>query len=230
MSRLPHALRPRHGRNGYLLLLVLGLILATSVIGVHDLTSLVGLFGLYVALATFGVTGAPLRLRVLGYAAGSVTVVAGVAADVSHSDDLRGVAGIAAAAFTLMLIVAMLRDLARVTEVTLATASGLVVVYLLIGLMFGQAAAGIHAVDPSAFRADFGPLDGFDFIYYSYVTLATLGYGDITPAIGLTQALAVMEGVGGQLFLVTVVARVVSTMSAPRRRRPGGPGEEPPGE
>jgi voltage-gated potassium channel Kch len=47
-------------------------------------------------------------------------------------------------------------------------------------------------------------------IYFSFVTLATLGYGDIVPRSDLARGLAIVEGVGGQLFLAVMVARLVS--------------------
>jgi hypothetical protein len=50
--------------------------------------------------------------------------------------------------------------------------------------------------------------------YFSFVTLATLGYGDIAPAGEIGRGLAVIEGVGGQLFLAVMVARLVSVYAA----------------
>ena len=47
-------------------------------------------------------------------------------------------------------------------------------------------------------------------IYFSFVTLATLGYGDIVPRTDVARGLAIVEGVGGQLFLAVMVARLVS--------------------
>ena len=54
-------------------------------------------------------------------------------------------------------------------------------------------------------------------LYFSYVTLATLGYGDYTPAGNLGHALAVLEALIGQLYLVTVVAVVVTRLAGPGR-------------
>jgi voltage-gated potassium channel Kch len=52
-------------------------------------------------------------------------------------------------------------------------------------------------------------------IYFSFVTLATLGYGDITPRGDIARGIAIIEGVGGQLFLAVLVARLVSLYSKP---------------
>lgn len=223
-------LRPARGAYGQLLLLIVLLVVGSSVTGVRDVGALIGLFGLYVGFTTFRVADAPRRLRHAGYAAGLVALALAVAASASGSDDMRGVSGLVTGTFTLLLILATLRDLANVSEVTVTTLAGLVAVYLLVGLMFGQLYGGIDHIDAGAFRTDDPPIAGFDLIYFSYITIATVGFGDITPAIDLTRALAVLEGVGGQLFLVTVVARVVSNMAWRRRREAGGdegPGPSP---
>jgi voltage-gated potassium channel Kch len=52
-------------------------------------------------------------------------------------------------------------------------------------------------------------------LYFSFVTLATLGYGDIVPRADVARSLAIVEGVGGQLFLAVLVARLVSLYSKP---------------
>lgn len=52
-------------------------------------------------------------------------------------------------------------------------------------------------------------------IYFSLVTLATLGYGDIVPRTDVARGLAIVEGVGGQLFLAVLVARLMSLYSRP---------------
>jgi hypothetical protein len=49
-----------------------------------------------------------------------------------------------------------------------------------------------------------------EYVYFSFVTLTTLGFGDLSPAVGLPQALTVAEAVIGQVFLVTLVARLVT--------------------
>jgi len=52
-------------------------------------------------------------------------------------------------------------------------------------------------------------------IYFSFVTLATLSYGDIAPRTAVAPGIAIVEGVGGQLFLAVLVARLVSLYSKP---------------
>jgi hypothetical protein len=101
--------------------------------------------------------------------------------------------------------------------VTLQAAFGVLCIYLLVGMLFGLG-YGIVAVTES------GPLftngtDGHltDHIYFSFVTLTTTGYGDLAPAGNLARAMAVLEALTGQLYLVTVVAVIVANLR-PRRR------------
>jgi voltage-gated potassium channel Kch len=55
-------------------------------------------------------------------------------------------------------------------------------------------------------------------IYFSFVTLATIGYGDVVPLTDVARSLAILEGVGGQLFLAVLVARLVSLYSTKAKR------------
>ena len=85
-------------------------------------------------------------------------------------------------------------------------------VYFLIGLGFGAFFASLDFVEPASLagaRAT-GALTLADSIYFSFVTLATLGYGDIVPASLAARSLAVLEAVFGQLYLAVLVARLVS--------------------
>ena len=65
-----------------------------------------------------------------------------------------------------------------------------------------------------------------DFLYFSFITQTTVGYGDFTASGDLGRALAVLEALGGQLYLVTIIAVLVSRLSA--RARPGVPTVEVP--
>jgi len=82
--------------------------------------------------------------------------------------------------------------------------------YLLSGLIFGVSYMMIERHWPASFGAP-GAID-LDFpaaVYFSFVTLATLGYGDITPASEAARGLAILEAVGGQLYIAVLVARLV---------------------
>jgi len=80
-------------------------------------------------------------------------------------------------------------------------------VYLLIGVIWQNFYMLVDSFIPGSFEN--GQLTGGDFLYFSYITLSTLGYGDITPLNGPAQALAYTEAIIGQLYLTILVARLV---------------------
>jgi hypothetical protein len=96
---------------------------------------------------------------------------------------------------------------------------GAMCIYEMLGLIWALLYAGIVHLAPGAF-AD-GALNAsssfYEFVYYSFVTLTTLGYGDIVPAGGITKALAYMEAMTGQLYIAILIAGLVGSHLASRR-------------
>ena len=79
--------------------------------------------------------------------------------------------------------------------------------YLIIGLIGGFLAAGLEYMFPESYYHSTGMvLDLYNYIYYSFVTMTTLGYGDIIPITERSQALALMLVISGQLFLSVIIA------------------------
>jgi hypothetical protein len=91
--------------------------------------------------------------------------------------------------------------------------------YLLAGMFFGLFYWVLEQIGPGTFAAT-GEFTRMSALYFSFVTLATLGYGDIVPRADVARGLAIVEGVGGQLFLAVMVARLVSLYArgAPTKR------------
>jgi ion channel len=102
------------------------------------------------------------------------------------------------------------------------TVLGLLSVYLLIGMTFAATYIMIAVVSGEPFFAQTKNAEPVDFTYFSFVTLATVGYGDLTAANPLPRMLSAIEGLSGQLYLVTVVAVAVSRVRTRRDRSPGG--------
>jgi len=103
-------------------------------------------------------------------------------------------------------------------EVNRRSVSGAVCVYLLLGILYTYVYGAAAALGPGAFFAQ--GTDGTPAIrvYFSYVTLATLGYGDYTAAGRVGRALSVSEALLGQLYLVTIVALLVGNFGQIRRQ------------
>jgi hypothetical protein len=110
-------------------------------------------------------------------------------------------------------------------EVNFNTLAAGIAAYLIIGLFFAALYRGIAAAEGWEFFQDMSgvPRPG-DFMYFSFVTLTTVGYGDLAPHTDAARSAAVCEAVLGQIFLVTAVARIVSLMGV---RRPEPPAVSP---
>ena len=102
------------------------------------------------------------------------------------------------------------------------TILGLLCVYLLIGMTFAATFIMIAVTSGEPFFVQTKDAQPVDFTYFSFVTLATVGYGDFTAANPMPRMLAAVEGLTGQLYLVTVVAVAVSRVRTRRDRSPEG--------
>jgi len=108
--------------------------------------------------------------------------------------------------------------LVRNPEVNGQSLVGAACVYLLMGLFFALIYSITAFVTGSQFFASLTQPSLADYIYFSYITIATVGYGDLAPITTLGRMLAVTEAMTGQLYLVTVVALLVSTYRGQRSR------------
>ena len=103
-----------------------------------------------------------------------------------------------------------------VAAALISTILGAVCAYMLIGVVFGFTYALIGRIDPPFF-AKHGPVDQFDYFYFSYACLTTVGFGDFVSRGDFGRSLSVLEAVLGQIFLVTLIARLVSLFKPPQR-------------
>jgi len=95
------------------------------------------------------------------------------------------------------------------------TVAGALCVYLLIGLLFAYVFAIIDILGGPFFTQTSHP-SGVDFVYFSFVTLTTVGYGDLTARGNLGHMLSVGEALFGQLYLVAVVALLIANIGTSR--------------
>jgi len=104
--------------------------------------------------------------------------------------------------------------------ITLEEISGAISIYLLLGNIWAHIYMLVHLVDPASFDipaaletvkidTEVRTIEFNTWIYYSFVTLSTLGYGDITPVSGTARTLSWIEAVFGQLYIAMMIARVV---------------------
>ncbi len=94
---------------------------------------------------------------------------------------------------------------------------GVLCVYLLVGMAFAFTYGVIEALSNEPFFAQIADGSHSDFLYFSFVTLTTTGFGDLTAATSLGRSFVIIEALTGQIYLVTVVSLIVANLGRPRR-------------
>ena len=131
-------------------------------------------------------------------------------------------------AFYAFTTVAVFLEVIRSERVTPDTLYGAVCVYLLIGLTFGSLFDTIETITPGSFQINVstdGPVEirWRTLIFLSFMTLTTVGFGDVTPTTPQTQSLVSIEGVIGVLYVAVLIARIVAIHSRSRAEGRIGP-------
>lgn len=127
-------------------------------------------------------------------------------------------------AFIALVAVRILLYVMGQQTITTETILAALCVYLLFGLAWGLVYALVEQLAPGAFQfPKTVPASGMlqQLLYFSLVTLTTVGYGDINPQSPFAQALANLEAILGQIYLAVLVARLVGIQVAQRMRAPG---------
>ena len=132
--------------------------------------------------------------------------------------------------FLILVVGAILAHVFRSRRITRETIAGAVCAYLLIGAMWADVFSIIENVAPGSFADNSIEADAATvpepireqsdrFIYFSFVTLTTLGYGDITPTTRPAKNLAALEAIFGQLYLAVLIARLIGQQAKSDKER-----------
>ena len=153
-----------------------------------------------------------------------VAVAAVVAAIIAERIPSERLLGVAFGAVSILLAIAAITILRRVivgaTQVDFRTILGAVSVYALLGLLFALFFFAVGRWSHSEFFTGVAGPRSSDYLFFSYTTLTTTGYGNLIPAGTVGQSFAVFEMLVGQIFLVTLVARLVSLWRPGARTTP----------
>jgi voltage-gated potassium channel len=151
------------------------------------------------------------------YLTGIVFVVAGIAMSILAVNldviAFRYATNLAMVGFLVVAITHTLRQVVFGTELDTNRLVGAICVFLLLGMIWAFAYSLLELAVPGSFgSSDAGHGSGFDsrWLYFSFVTLTTLGYGDITPATSIARTLSYMQAVAGQFYVAVLVAGLVS--------------------
>ena len=206
------------GRYGLLLLLLIStyLLSAFSAGRLVDRLSI----ALFVTVLLLALRNSPLSRRwtlLLGGAALAGSAAAGAAALISPGTG-TGVSELWNGLVLLLTAVFIVRRVLARPSVTVQSIFGALSAYLIIGLMFATFYAAIQHLGGAPFFTHGQPGSTQTFQYFSFTTLTTLGYGDFTAAGNGGRAVAVIEALVGQVFLATLVARLVAAFRGPAER------------
>jgi hypothetical protein len=184
--------------------------------GFEDTNRLVWGAGIFLKIGIFvlalHVSGAGRKYFLAAVSLALILAAASVPARMYHGK-VEVLVLLAWSALMLLVPVAILRRIGKEFEkegVDLEVVLGALCAYLYIGAYFAFLYDVMARLSESSFFAQPGADGKLNYLYFSFVTLTTVGYGDVTPALGPGRMIAVTEAVIGQLYLVSVVAIVVS--------------------
>jgi hypothetical protein len=161
------------------------------------------------------------RLRYMGTFVALLVAIAVVAATLTdNSTRVQGVAALAnallVAAAPPAVVVGLLRQLRSTGTITVTMVAGVLCLYLMLGLFFAFSFVAVQNFEGGAFFSNGDHVTAPTSVYFSFVTMTTVGYGDYTARTNFGHTMSVTEALIGQIYLVTVVAAMVSRL-VPRR-------------
>jgi Ion channel len=211
--------RPAEYRYGVVLVLALILVIFQIVAPADDWSRAVFIAleagALSTAVATARERREIRRLRAITVAVAGVIIVVGVASDLISAKLTFLLATLLALAIPVTLIGGLVR-LIRSRGVTVPAVSGALAIYLVVGLLFASAISFVTYLGSGPYFAQGTDGSAGDRVYFSFTVMTTTGFGDFTPATAVGHALAVLEMLVGQLYLVTVIGILVGNLA----RRP----------
>jgi hypothetical protein len=214
-----------HYRFGYVLALILIAIFFVMAAPKGDGARFVSvtLQGLVLVAAVIAARAHPwvIRLSVLVAVIGVAGAGAALFGTGQFGDSSAGVVAFMYVLLTPPAIIwGVIKQFREEGAVTIHSMFGVLCLYLLIGLLFAVADTTIQDISgTNFFTTHHAGRD--DFLYFSFSTLTTTGYGDVVAATNLGRSLAITEALIGQLYLVTVVALIISNMRPVRTRSRG---------
>jgi len=187
------------------------------------------LLGVLVVLAAAGWPRSRRWIRRSLIVVGATVIAAGIGAAVLSSAPVRHVViGSASALLTLAVLASLGWSLYDRRVIDRTTVAGVLCGYLLAALLFASLHELFGALTPNYLAGTSDPAPTAVLLYFSLITITTVGYGDVSPGVDLCRAVAAMEALIGQLYLVSVVAAAISRSwgrpDPQPRQVPGGRG------
>jgi len=122
---------------------------------------------------------------------------------------------IGAIIFFSFVVMHLLQFIVRAPRVDAEVLCGGIAGFLMLGILWIPVYVLVARLNPAAFTVPAGTtLDGFNAFYFSFVTLCTVGYGDVTPVSRVARTLAVIEAITGLFYMAVLISRLVSMYSS----------------
>lgn len=217
-----------------LIFIVLVMLLSPFLRNTPFLHALLSVFFLNILMVTLSFAGFDVRWRrlliLLWFAGTLCNIAASTVPDIAQGKALAVASEILGAVLIVFCVTMILRYVLTSREVTTDTIFGAVVAYFLIAFMFSSLYQVVVIVEPASFSMPTGPditernTRNIEFGYFSFVTIATLGYGDIVPRLPAARILSILEVATGQFYMAVVVAWLVSVRAGGRKGTGGGRG------
>jgi len=215
------AQKPRHGRYGLLLIVALVSVIVQGIVEPSAVQQVVVtlLAGAILLLALRAARLSPWLIRIalaLALVALSVSIVRATAGGIGDGA-ARSMNAALIALGPPAIVVGLVRDLRATGMVRVQTLFGVLALYMLIGMAFGFVYGAIDYYGGDPFFAAGQSATVSNCLYFSFITLSTVGYGDFVARTDLGHTLAVFEALIGQIYLVTVVSLIVTNLRRPIR-------------
>ncbi len=172
--------------------------------------------GVFIA-AIFAVVG---RGRTAAVLLGVPAIVGAVLTALGYSSPLWPPGSLFGTAFMIYITAVILVSVVTAAQVTIETLYGAVAAYVLLGITWGDLYFLIETLWPSSFTSPLmagTQISGPNFIFFSFVTLTTIGYGDIVPASPIAKSFVILEAVTGVMYPAIMIARLIALHSATPR-------------
>lgn len=177
-------------------------------------------------IALFGVFGSVIKtiwerslMRIFAIAVAAITIVSGLLGAISSIPWWEVREGLIVccfgyATFILIAIASIARHVFVTDRVTANRIVGSICLYLMLGMFFAFIYAGMALLNPAAFEMSSKGVESSivglrDFLYFSYATITTTGYGDMIPTHPMSRLFASLESIAGSIYLAIMVARLV---------------------
>jgi hypothetical protein len=174
------------------------------------------LVGATLLLALYAAEVPARRLRAAAVIVVALVVAVSVTSVAGNGSPAAGIVAIADGLLVALappaVVVGVYRNLRATGAVTLTVVAGVLCLYLLVGLFFAFTYVAVQNLGGAPFFANGEPAVSARAVYFSFVTMTTVGYGDFTARTNLGHTLAVSEALIGQIYLVTVVAAIVGRL------------------